>query len=220
MLSLYVDTAVRADAEPLLDLGIFRGVTTNPLLLARAGLGADDLPNLVRWVLAHEVEEVFCQAWGETVADLVACGERLHRLDPKVVVKIPATRPGTSAAATLAAAGVPVLLTAVYSAPQAVLAVAAGCRYVAPYLGRMSDAGRPAHQEILAMHRLMTAAGGATKVLAASVRTPVDVVTLATEGVECFALSPAVADEFFTDPLTQAAALEFERAATSRPGAG
>jgi transaldolase len=219
MLSLYVDTAVRADAEPLLDLGIFRGVTTNPLLLARAGLSADDLPDLVRWVLDRGVEEVFCQAWGATAADMVGCGERLHALDPRVVVKVPATREGTKAAAVLARGGAPVLLTAVYSAPQAVLAAVSGCRYVAPYLGRMTDAGRPAHQEILGMHRLLTAAGGATKVLVASVRTPVDVVTLAQEGVECFAVSPGVAGAFFTDPLTRAAAAEFERAASGGPAA-
>ena len=75
MLSLYVDTAVREDAAPLLELGIFRGLTTNPLLLQRAGLSAEDLPDLVSWVLEQGVEEVFCQAWGDTARDLVACGE-------------------------------------------------------------------------------------------------------------------------------------------------
>jgi transaldolase len=219
MLSLYVDTAVREEAAPLLDLGIFRGVTTNPLLLQRAGLGQQDLPDLVKWVVDRGVDEVFCQAWGETAEDLVACGERLHGYDAKVVVKVAATRAGTQAAATLARSGIPVLFTAVYSVPQAVLAAAAGCAYIAPYLGRMGDAGRPAHQEVISMHRLLTAVGGPTRVLVASVRNPADVVTLAQEGVECFALPPAVAAAFFTDPLTRAAAEAFEQAARGETGA-
>ena len=213
MLSLYVDTAVREDAAPLLDLGIFRGVTTNPLLLQRAGLGHADLAALVKGAGDRGVDEVFCQAWGERPEDLVACGERLHGYDGKVVVKVAATRAGTQAAATLARSGIPVLMTAVYSAPQAVLAAAAGCAYIAPYLGRMGDAGRPAHQEVLGMHRLLTAVGAPARVLVASVRNPADVVTLAQEGVECFALPPAVAAAFFTDPLTRAAAEAFEQAA-------
>lgn len=213
MLSLYVDTAIREEARPLLDLGVFRGLTTNPSLLRRAGLSAADLPDLVKWVLAQGVDEVFCQAWGDSVGDLVARGEKLHGYDPKVVVKVAATRAGTQAAATLARDGIPVLLTAVYSAPQAVLAAAAGCAYLAPYLGRMGDAGRPAHQEVLSMHRLLTAVGAPTKVLVASIRNPNDVVILAQEGVECFALPPAVAAAFFTDPLTLAAAEAFEQAA-------
>lgn len=212
-LRLYADTAVREDAARLLELGIFRGLTTNPLLLARAGLGADDLPGVVDWAVGLGAEEVFCQAWGTTAADLVARGEQLHALAPDVVaVKVPATRPGTEAAAVLAGRGIPVLLTAVYSAPQAVLAAAAGCAYLAPYLGRMADAGRPAHEETIAMHRLLTAAGAATRLLVASIRTPADVVRLATEGVGCFALQPPVAEAFFADPLTRRAAEEFERA--------
>ena len=213
-LRLYADTAVREDAARLLDLGIFRGLTTNPLLLARAGLGADDLPGVVEWAVGLGAEEVFCQAWGTTAADLVRRGEQLHALAPEVVaVKVPATRAGTAAARTLAGRGIPVLLTAVYSAPQAVLAAAAGCAYVAPYLGRMADAGRPAHEETIDMHRLLSAVGATTRLLVASIRTPADVVRLAREGVGCFALQPSVAEAFFSDPLTRRATEEFEKAA-------
>jgi transaldolase len=41
-----------------------------------------------------------------------------------------------------------VLLTAVYSAGQSVAAAAIGARYVAPYLGRLQDAGRSGFDEI------------------------------------------------------------------------
>ena len=52
-----------------------------------------------------------------------------------------ATRTGIQAATRIAAVGIPVLLTVVYSAMQAVSAACAGATYLAPYVGRMADAG-------------------------------------------------------------------------------
>ena len=213
MLSLYVDTAVREDAERLLGLGIFRGLTTNPLLLRRAGLGEDDLPELYRWVVDQDLQEVFFQAWGSDAEQLTEVGRRLARLGDRVVVKLPTTLEGVTAASRLRADGIPVLMTAVYSAPQALVAAAAGATYVAPYLGRMGDAGRPAHAEVTAMHTALSAVSSSTRLLVASLRSPTDVLLLAQEGVSCFALPPAVATAFFADPLTQAAVEAFERAA-------
>ncbi|SDJ05142.1 transaldolase family protein [Nonomuraea jiangxiensis] len=213
MLHLYVDSADRDQAGPLLSTGLFRGLTTNPLLLRRSGLVERDLPELYGWATGLGAQEVFLQTWGATYDHLVATGRRLRAIGPAVVVKAPATRQGCAAAATLAAEGVPVLLTAVYAAPQALLAAAAGATYLAPYVGRMADAGRPAIEEVTAMQRLLDATGGPTRVLAASLRTTADVVTLAGAGVRHFALAPAVAERLFGDPLTEAATAEFEAAA-------
>ena len=62
---LYLDTADRAVAEPLLATGLFAGLTTNPTILARAGLTADDAPAVHRWARAAGAREVFFQSWGE-----------------------------------------------------------------------------------------------------------------------------------------------------------
>ena len=219
MLNLYVDSALRADAEPLLALGIFRGITTNPVLLDRAGLREERLRDFYRWATAAGADEVFFQAWGETDLELIRCARRLLDIGPQVVVKLVASRAGVYASATLARGGAPVLLTAVYNAQQALLAAAAGVAYVAPYLGRMSDAGRPAHDEIAGMARALRGVRSETRILVASVRTPADVVRLAQEGIDGFALSPAVAHDFFTEPLTDAAIDDFDRAARRVTGA-
>jgi transaldolase len=105
-----------------------------------------------------------------------------------------------------------VLLTAVYNESQAMLGAAAGVAYIAPYLGRMKDAGRPAHAEIAGMARALRGVCSGTKIVVASVRGPDDVVQLAQQGIECFALPPAVAREFFTEPLTDAAVEDFDLA--------
>lgn len=213
MLRLYVDTAERTAAEPLLATGLFRGITTNPTLLERQSLRLPDLAALYAWAVAAGADEVFFQSWGDTKDEILGNARRLQDVGQRVVVKLPMTQPGAAAARVLADDGHAVLLTAVYAAPQALVAAAAGAHYVAPYLGRMGDAGRDATGEVVAMHRALAAVGAPTKVLVASVRDRGAVVELAQAGISCFALSPAVAASLFDEPLTDQAVEVFEKAA-------
>lgn len=213
MLRLYVDTASRDAAEPLLATGLFQGLTTNPTLLERNALRVADLPELYSWATAAGAREVFFQAWGDGVDELLACAQSLGEIGPRVVVKVPASRAGASAAARLAPGGTPVLLTAVYNAAQGLVAAAAGAQYVAPYLGRMDDVGKDGTAEVVAMHRALSAVGSPTNVLVASVRSLDTVVALAQQGVGCFALAPRVAEQLFREPLTAEAVEAFDAAA-------
>lgn len=213
MLRLYVDTADRGAAEPLLASGLFHGLTTNPTLLQRESLRLPDLADLHGWATAAGAREVFFQSWGEDAAEIVRNARRLQEIGAEVVVKVAATRAGVPAARALVDDGNRVLLTAAYTASQGLVAAAVGAHYVAPYLGRMGDAGRDGLAEVLAMHRAITATGGPTKVLVASIRDLDVVVDLAQAGVSCFALSPAVAGALLEEPLTEAAVEVFESAA-------
>lgn len=210
MLSLYVDSAVREDVEPLLALGAFRGVTTNPAILHRAGMGGIDLPEVYSWAAAAGAQEIFVQAWGENAEELVTSGQELMELGDLTVVKVAATRNGLQAGARLVRMGVPVLVTVVYAAHQAVVAAAIGAKYIAPYIGKMADDGRPAREETATMHRLLRATNSPTRVLAASVRSTADLVYLAEQGVQAFTVPVAVARKLFDDPSTTGAAAAFD----------
>jgi transaldolase len=209
---LYIDTAERAAAESLLATGLFAGVTTNPTILQRASRSVADVADIYRWATGAGAREVFFQAWGEDAATLIERGEQLRDLGPEVVVKFVATRAGSAACAALAARNVPTLLTAVFDSGQAVVAAAAGATYIAPYLGRLNDAGRQGIAEVVAMHEVLTATHSTTKVLVASIRSVPEVVALARHGVDRFTMAPAVAEEFFSDPATAEAARTFEDA--------
>ena len=100
-------------------------------------------------------------------------------------MKFVATRAGSAACAALAARNVPTLLTAVYDPGQAIVAAAAGATYIAPYLGRLNDAGRQGITEVVAMHEVLSATHSTTKVLVASIRSVPDMVGLAREGADC-----------------------------------
>jgi TalC/MipB family fructose-6-phosphate aldolase len=209
---LYVDTADRAAAESLLATGLFYGLTTNPTILQRAAMGVGDLREIYRWAIDAGAQEVFFQAWGEDATTLIERGQQLRGLGREVVVKFVATRAGSTACAALASRGVPTLLTAIYDPGQAIVAAAAGATYIAPYLGRMNDAGRDGIAEVVAMHEVLVATGSATKVLLASIRRVADMVALARHGIDCFTTAPSVAEELFTDPTTAEAARTFEDA--------
>jgi TalC/MipB family fructose-6-phosphate aldolase len=210
---LYLDTADRAAAEDLLHTGLFAGLTTNPTILQRSGLGVADAPEIYEWAVAAGAREVFFQAWGEDADTLVERGQRLRELGPEVVAKVPASRAGAAACARLAAHGVPTLLTAVYAPGQVLVAAAAGATYIAPYLGRLNDAGRDGIAEVTAMQEVLAATGASTKILLASIRDVPSMVALARRGIDCFTIGPPVAEAFFAEHLTAAAVAAFEDAA-------
>jgi len=209
---LYLDSADEVAVCDLLDVGIFAGVTTNPSLMELAGLRYEQVPAFYAAVAGAGAAEVFFQAAGGSPAEFEAHGRQLASIGERVVVKVPATRAGLSAAARLAVAGVPVLITAVYSVAQAVAAGCLGARYIAPYVGRMTDAGRDGVAVAADMMRALR--GSRTEVLAASIRS-VDVIdALAVAGIDTVSIGPAVARTMLADVSTEQAAQTFEQAAT------
>lgn len=205
---LFVDSADQRAVEELFATGAFTGLTTNPTILERGGAVTADLPDINRWARAAGAREVCFQTWGETREELLANASRLLDIDARTVVKVPCTAAGVPAAATLVEQGVEVLLTAVYKPSQMIVASSIGARYVAPYVGRMSDSGADAHADVVAMHAI--AAGGRTTVLAASLRSADDVSRLAAAGVPAFTLSPPVAWDLVRDERSDAATEVFE----------
>ena len=206
----YADSAdVDAVAE-LLTSGFVHGVTTNPTILERGGKSVNDIPSLyARWE-SEGAKEIFFQTWGGTTADMLANADDILALGDLAVVKVPATRTGFAAASELVRNGASVLITAVYSPAQALASATIGARYIAPYLGRLNDSGRDGLAEIAAMQALV--AGSGTDVLAASLRSPSDIVDLALRDVPCFTAAPPVLLAAFQHDVSDSSAVEFEAA--------
>ncbi|MEO1446313.1 MAG: transaldolase family protein, partial [Cyanobacteria bacterium J06635_11] len=158
-------------------------------------------------------QEVHLQAWGDSAGELLRMGQILGGIDPRIVVKLPATQQGTTAAKTLIQDCIPVTITAVYTVHQAIIAAAIGAHYAAPYLGRINDSGKDGHQEVTLMQQALNGVRSETRVLTASIRNVTDISRLATQGVDTFTFSPAIAQALFNVPETIAATADFERAA-------
>lgn len=165
-------------------------------------------------VALQYTDEFMCQAWGSTAQELYDCGMALSQPDrERIVVKVPVTTTGVEAASLLVQANCRVCLTACYNHKQALIAANVGADYIAPYLGRMTDAGMDGTAECWKMQEIVEGVQADTRILVASIRDCQTLVDLAAKGMETFTFSPTVARELFVEPMTVAAAAEFEAAA-------
>jgi transaldolase len=219
---LFLDTADTTQWQNWLPTGLFYGVTTNPLLLEKAQVtcSVEQLKEIARQAFNLGAKEVQLQTWGTSVDALVKTGELLAAIDDRVVVKIPITKVGTEAASRLIAQGIRITLTGVYAVHQVLIAAALGANYAAPYLGRINDLGGNGRDDLVAMQRAIPSesfanagVGSTTRILVASIRSVDDIAFLATQGLDTFTFSSAIATAFFDVTATNQAATDFEQAA-------
>ena len=221
---LFLDTAVQSEWSSLLSLGIFHGITTNPIILERAGYECT-IPTVqslaIKALSIPNCNEFMCQSWGESCDTMYEVGLSLSEIDrERIVIKVPVTFEGTKAASKLINSGVRVCLTACYSSDQAVIAAGLGAEYIAPYLGRMNDNGKNGMEECHRMQQIVDGMNDCqTRVLVASIRDAKSMSDLiAASGMDTFTFSPDVARQLFEEELTIKAAEDFEDAAKRTSG--
>ena len=182
------------------------GATTNPLILQREGKTCtpETYRDMVRAAKDAGLYELQIQATG----DLVETGEIIAGLWENIVVKIPLTADGLAAAAHLKKQGARVTMTAAYATHPMIAASALGADYIAPYYGRLLEAGHDGDAIVDAMLRI-----GAPKVLLASLRNIGQMEALAARGHDTFTISPALCAELGQTAMSDTAAADFEIAA-------
>ncbi len=111
MIELYLDTVDVEQVRRFNTCLPIKGVTTNPSILAKAGVGVNDvLPELAE-ILGTEAR-FHIQVVSQTVAEIVEEAKKINALPYDVVVKIPATETGLAAIKIVKKQGVQVLATA------------------------------------------------------------------------------------------------------------
>lgn len=212
---LFLDTADLAHWQHWLPLGVFNGITTNPTLLARSQVPCtiESLKTLAQQGFDLGAQEIHLQAWGREPEVLYRHGKALAQIDDRVVVKVPITQAGCKAAAQLVSADIRVTMTGVYARHQVLLATSLGAEYAAPYLGRITDLGRNGREDLAQMQQALNGVGSSMKLLVASIRAVEDIVFLATQGLDTFTVSDAIATALFEVEATTQAAEAFEQAA-------
>jgi len=213
---LYLDTADKTAWAEWMPSGVFYGITTNPLLAARAGLTYDQInwQDMVQIAADAGAKEFHAQVIGNET-NALRFAENLYAYGAssniECVVKIPLNTWGISLTPKIQALGGKTLMTACYDAKQMLTANALGADYIAPYFGRMSEAGLNAMANMRAIHAMSW--NGPCRPLIASLRSAQQMVDIAEIGHDCFTIAPASAQDLFQNELTEAAAQEFESAA-------
>ena len=204
-MKLFLDTAVYEEIKQGVDWGVIDGVTTNPTLIAKAGHEHEDQVKRICQIVGNVSAEVV----SETRDEMITEGRRLASWHKNVIVKVPMTPDGLAAGKVLAIDGVRVNVTLCFSVNQALLAASIGAYIVSPFAGRLDDInedGMRVVADIVSAYRQQEIK---TKVLAASIRTPIHVTQAALAGADIATMPFAVLKQLFNHPLTEAGQKRF-----------
>ncbi|QQK73861.1 fructose-6-phosphate aldolase [Pectobacterium versatile] len=208
-MEFYLDTADVAAVERLAGVLPIKGVTTNPSIVAR---GKSDIYSVLRDMQAVIGTEgqLFAQVMSRDPDVMVEEALKLRDVIPSLVVKVPVTHAGLNAIRQLTALDIPTLGTAVYGAGQGFYAALAGARYIAPYVNRIDAQGGDGIALVKELQTLINLHSPQTQVLAASFRTPRQVLDCLLAGCRAITVDPAVAELFLQDPAVEDALNRFD----------
>ncbi len=213
-MKFFIDTADLEQIKTAMSWGCMAGVTTNPTLYARTGGKLADFENhMVK--IAHLCEglPVSAESTATTTEEMVVEGKRLAALAPNIVVKLPICAESLAATKQLKETGVSVNMTLIFNVTQALMACAAGARYVSPFVGRFDDIGEDGVEELA---NIITAVKNYyspehTEIIAASLRTPYHVTQAALLGSDIATVPFAALEKCLKHPLTEQGLASFEK---------
>jgi transaldolase len=195
----FLDTANLDELRKGAKLGILDGVTTNPTLIAKEGR---PLAEQIRLICEIVDGDISAEVVSLDAATMIKEGRELAKIHKNIVVKAPLTRDGIEATAALSKEGIRVNVTLCFSAAQALLAAKAGAYIVSPFVGRLDDIGFVGMDLIRSIGTIYKNYGFQTKILAASIRSPIHVIDAALAGAHIATMPLKVLDMLFQHPLT------------------
>ena len=199
-MDFFLDTANLDELRKGVEWGIVDGVTTNPSLIAKEGVAMEDQIRRICDVVDGDVSaEVVSIEAGEMVRE----GRKLAKIHKNVVVKVPLIRDGIKACSALSKEGIRVNVTLCFSAVQALLAAKAGAYIISPFIGRLDDIGMEGMTLIRDIVTIYRNYNFATRILAASLRSPLHVLEAAKAGAHIGTMPFKVMDMLFNHPLTE-----------------
>lgn len=207
-MQLFLDTANLEEIRRCYEWGCISGVTTNPSLAARE---KTDFPRLLREITAIVDGPVSVEVLREDASGMIEQAREYAAIHPNIVIKIPLTADGLKAIHTLSSEGIPTNATLIFSAAQALLAARAGADYVSPFLGRLDDLGHDGLQALSEITAVFTRHMLPSKIIAASIRSPRQVVEAARIGAHIATVPPAVLRQMLHHPLTEQGLERFRR---------
>jgi TalC/MipB family fructose-6-phosphate aldolase len=208
MFELYLDSA---DLGQIARFGAslpVHGITTNPSILARSGIGLAELLPKVAGILGDKAV-IHVQVVGESADTMVREALRLQELPYRIVVKVPVTEIGLAAIKQMKARHIPVLATAIYSVQQGFLAALSGADYLAPYVNRIDAIGANGTGVVADLQALLDRHRLGSRLLPASFKNTQQVLEVLKAGVGAITLPPEIAAELFSHPAVQPAVNRF-----------
>jgi transaldolase len=204
-MKLFLDSAMIDEVKFALEYFDIDGVTTNPRHVQVSGK-----PFLS---VIQEIGELM-KGTDKTVSvevnphlsdynEILKEARKLAALSPNFVVKLQCMEPTIKAIPALAADGIRVNMTLVFSAAQALFAMRAGAYYVSPFIGWKESNAEEVESFVEDIVQMRDNYGFGTQVLVAAVRNGRQIVNSAVAGADIVTAGLAVYRESVEHPYTQ-----------------
>lgn len=202
-MAIYLDSAIIKEVEATRSLGWVRGVTTNPVLLAKAGRDAEaTLSEIARL----NFSSIFYQLVSPTLEGMFEEMQLAAKVvGSALVLKVPPTRAGFQFVSQCRA--FPCCVTAVYSPAQALVASEVNARYVAVYVNRATRLLGDGLKLVSDVAEILK--HSETEMIAASIKSPEEACASLVTGAHHLALPYDVLNSFITHPLTEQTLAQF-----------
>ena len=205
-MKIFIDTANVNEIREANELGVICGVTTNPSLIAKEGRDFKEVVSEITQIVDGPISaEVISLEPEKMVEEAV----ELSKINKNIVIKIPMTAEGLKAVKKLSAIGIRTNVTLIFSPTQALLAARAGATYVSPFVGRLNDIASNGNALIESIAEIFRIHCIETEIIAASIRSPEDVVGVALAGAHIATIPYKIICAMIKHPLTDAGIEKF-----------
>jgi transaldolase len=209
-MKFFIDTANLNEIKEAYDLGVLDGVTTNPSLMAKEGIGGKEKIFAHYKAICNIVDNnVSAEVIATDFEGIIREGKELAKIDDKIVVKVPMIKDGVKAIKKFTSEGIRTNCTLVFSPGQALLAAKAGASYVSPFIGRLDDVSQDGIELIAQIRLIYDNYGYGTEILAASVRHTIHLIKCAEIGADVATCPLNVITALLKHPLTDSGLEKF-----------
>jgi TalC/MipB family fructose-6-phosphate aldolase len=211
-MALYIDSAYLPEILEVARTVPVGGVTTNPTLLLQAQERGQNLKpeQLLNELLCQIGGTIFMQPGAATEEEMYEQALAYVQAAPdRVLPKIPMTQVGMRVAKKLHKHGIAMAFTAVTSVAQAYSAAQLEAHCIIPYYNRLERLGVDAGKRLAEMAEVLSHQQLPTRILAASIKSPVEAVSALLAGAHDITAAPEVLFEMVSDPYSDAAVEKF-----------
>ena len=198
-MKIFLDTANLEHIKEAASWGLVDGVTTNPTLVSKENQKFDVLIKKICNLIPGpvSVESVSTKA-----PAIIKEARGLAKIADNIIVKIPICLEGLKATKALAAEGIQVNTTLIFSSPQALLAAKAGSRYLSPFVGRLDDISQDGLDMVDQIVTIVNNYGFDSEVIVASIRHPLHFIESALIGADIATVPFSTLEKLVKHPLT------------------
>ena len=193
-MKLYLDSANVSEARMVKEWGWVSGVTTNPILMSQVN---EDVASTLRQLAAVGFNELFYQVVSQDLEGMISEARLVKEIVGKsLILKVPPNDLGFRFVVNNKS-DYPCCVTAIYNPSQALVARAAGAKYLAVYVNRASRLLGDGIGLVSEITKILI--GCDTELIAASIKSPAEACAAFSAGAHHITLSMAVLEKLSED---------------------